>query len=92
MRINSGVVIDEQISKELSGNALINYLAGLEQSGETYDHEDFGDKVNLSVNIPNEPNQNLDLKIVPKKIESQENVIMKFASGYSNVSHNLRRH
>ena len=89
VRIKSGVVIDDQISQELSGEALINHLAGLEQPAEKNDHEDFEDKISLNVNIPNEPNQDLNLKIVSKKIESQENVVMKFASGYSNVSHSL---
>ena len=89
VRIKPGTILNDHISENRSGDALINYLAGFKEPGNDYDHALFEDIANFNVNIPNEPIQNVDLKIVTKKVESQENVVMKFASGYSSVSHNL---
>ena len=86
--IKSGVILNSDVSQEVSGQNLIDYLAGASGAISEKDHESFEDKANFIVNIPNEPSQNVELKVVPKKVESQENVVMKFASGYSNVSHN----
>ena len=82
------MILNSDVSQEVSGQHLIDYLAGASGAISEKDHESFEDKANFTVNIPNEPSQNVELKIVPKKVESQENVVMKFASGYSNVSHN----
>ncbi|MDC2965379.1 cadherin repeat domain-containing protein, partial [Gammaproteobacteria bacterium] len=86
VRIKEGV-LNDYVSNKLTGQNLINYLAGAQGPIAKSDHEDFEDLANFVIDIPNEPNQNVELKIVPKKTESQENLVMKFASGYSGVNH-----
>ena len=45
---------------------------GEQSTSKEYDHEDLQDVVNLTVNIPDEPNQNIDLKIVSKSWVSRK--------------------
>ena len=64
----------------MTGQNLIDFLAGAEGSISNFDHDPFEDTATFEINIPNEPNQYVDVKVVPKKVESQENIVMKFAS------------
>ena len=75
VRIKSEVVLNDSVSKNILGNDLINYLAGLGDSNTDLDHEKFEDEANISIEIPNEPTQKIALKIVPKKLNLKKTLL-----------------
>ena len=44
-------------------------------------------KIDIEINIPNEPTQVKSLQLVSKNVESNENVVIKVASGFRDVIH-----
>ena len=45
--------------------------------------------ITVVADIPNEGLVSKQIQIEPKNIEKQENLVMKFASGFNNVDHNF---
>ena len=92
VKIKDDALVSSFEVNEFNEAEQIEYLKGEFSSGTDPSSSLIDNSQSLTIkasNIPQEPDSQATIKIVPKNVESQENVVMKFASGYSDVTHDI---